>query len=151
MNLNLSHLFTAKIEVDSPIEIGESGKGNRRVIPITGGTFEGPEIKGTILAGGADYQLIRNDGVTEVVAHYTIETDDGVPIYIINKGYRHGPKDIIDKLIRGEDVPDGSYYFKTTPTFETSGSKYDFLNRMIVVGEGVRRPSNVEMAFYVVE
>lgn len=151
MNLNLSHLFTAKIEVDSPIEIGESGKGNRRVIPITGGTFEGPEIQGTILAGGADYQLIRNDGVTEVVAHYTIETDDGVPIYIINKGYRHGPKDIIDKLIRGEDVPDGSYYFKTTPTFETSGAKYDFLNRMIVVGEGVRRPSNVEMAFYVVE
>ncbi|WP_245843882.1 DUF3237 family protein [Oceanobacillus rekensis] len=108
--MNLSHLFTAKIEVDSPIEIGEYGKGKRRVIPITGGSFEGPEIKGTILQEGADYQLIQSDGVTEVVAHYTIETDDGVPIYIVNEGFRHGPKDIIDKLIRGEAVPDGSYY-----------------------------------------
>ena len=105
-------------------------------------------LKGKVLPGGADYQILRPDGVTEALAHYTIQTDDGVPIYVVNKGYRHGPKEIIDKLIRGEEVPEGSYYFKTTPVFETGSEKYDFLNKMIFVGEGIRRPSEVEIRFY---
>jgi hypothetical protein len=148
MSIHLKQVFTARIKVDTPIEVGDVGTGMRRVIPITGGTFEGPELKGTVLPGGADYQLIRFDGVTEVVAHYTLQTDDGVPIYVVNKGYRHGPKEIIDKLIRGEEVPDGSYYFKTTPVFETDSEKYVFLNRMIFIGEGFRRPFDVEIKFY---
>jgi hypothetical protein len=147
MNTNLEHIFTAKIKVDIPIEIGDVGIGIRRVIPITGGTFEGPKMKGIILPGGADYQIIRYDGVTEALAHYTIQTDDGVPIYVVNKGYRHGPKEIIDKLISGESVPDGSYYFKTTPVFETGSEKYSFLNRMIFIGEGLRKPNEVEIKF----
>lgn len=144
----LNQVFTAKIEVDKPIEIGNVGSGIRRVIPITGGTFEGPDLKGIILPGGADYQLIRHDGVTEVVAHYTIQTDDGIPIYVVNKGYRHGPKAIIDKLIRGEEVPDGSYYFKTSPVFETGSEKYDYLNKMIFIGEGIRKPSYVKIEVF---
>ncbi len=149
MSIETELLFKANIQVAAPIEVGNAGAGIRRVIPITGGTFEGPGMKGEILTGGADYQLIRPDGVTEVVAHYTIQTDDGVPIYITNKGYRHGPKEVIDKIIRGEAVPEGSYYFKTVPVFEVeSGSTYDFLNRTIVIGHGVRNPSDVEMTFY---
>lgn len=148
MSIHLKQVFTARIKVDTPIEVGDVGTGMRRVIPIIGGTFEGLELKGTVLPGGADYQLIRFDGVTEVVAHYTLQTDDGVPIYVVNKGYRHGPKEIIDKLIRGEEVPGGSYYFKTTPVFETDSEKYAFLNRMIFIGEGIRRPFDVEIKFY---
>ncbi|HZH58809.1 MAG TPA: DUF3237 domain-containing protein [Metabacillus sp.] len=146
--METTFLFKANIKVDAPIEIGDVGTGLRRVIPIIGGTFEGEGIKGKVLSCGADYQIIRYDGVTEALAHYIIETDDGLPIYVMNKGYRHGPIEIIDKIIRGEQVPDGSYYFKTTPTFETSSEKYSFLNRMIFIGEGIRRPNEVQISFY---
>ncbi len=108
-------------------------------------------LKGIVLPGGAGYQILRQDGVTEALAHYTIQTDDGIPIYVINKGYRHGPKEIIDKLIEGEEVPDDPYYFKTNPVFETGSNKYDFLNKMIFIGEGIRKPSEVQIRFYQVE
>ena len=146
--MNLDYIFTAHIKVDTPIEIGDIGKGVRRIIPIVGGSFDGPLLRGSILTGGADYQVIRYDGTTEALAHYTIVTEDDVPIYVVNKGYRHGPKEIIDKIIKGEEVPDRSYYFKTTPVFETGSKKYDFLNKMIFVGKGIRRPSEVEIRFY---
>ncbi|WP_223881792.1 DUF3237 domain-containing protein [Niallia endozanthoxylica] len=151
MSVHLNYMFTAHIQVENSIEIGDSGKGHRRVIPITGGSFEGDLLKGIVLPGGADYQILRQDGVTEALAHYTIQTDDGVPIYVVNKGYRHGPKEIIDKLIRGEEVPDDTYYFKTSPVFETGSNKYDFLNKMIFIGEGIRKPSEVQIVFYQVE
>ncbi len=105
-------------------------------------------MRGKVLPGGADYQLIRRDGVAELLAHYVIETDDGVPIYVVNKGYRHGPKEIIDKIFRGEDVPRDSYYFKTTPIFEVKSGQYDFLNKMVFVGKGIRKPTEVEIMFY---
>jgi len=146
--METTFVFKANIQVANPIEVGDVGTGIRRVIPIIGGTFEGNGIKGKVLSGGADYQIIRYDGVTEALAHYVIETENGVPIYVINKGYRHGPKEIIDKIIRGEQVPDGSYYFKTTPSFETSSEKYSYLNRMIFIGEGIRRPNDVQISFY---
>jgi hypothetical protein len=148
MPIKIEHLLTASIKVEEPIIIGDVGLGIRRVIPIIGGRFEGPNIKGRVLSGGADYQLIRKDGLTELLAHYTIETDDGVPIYVVNKGYRHGPKEIMNKLICGEEVPQDSYYFKTSPVFEVGNKKYDFLNKMIFVGEGIRKPSEVQVAFY---
>ncbi|WP_255396858.1 DUF3237 domain-containing protein [Geobacillus sp. 46C-IIa] len=141
-------MFTAYIEVGNPIEVGDVGDGYRRVIPILGGSFEGPLMRGKVFPGGADYQLIRRDGVTELLAHYVIETDDGTPIYVVNKGYRHGPKEIIDQIFRGEDVPRGSYYFKTSPIFEVRSGRYDFLNKMMFVGEGIRKPTEVEVAFY---
>ncbi|CAH0240094.1 DUF3237 domain-containing protein [Peribacillus sp. Bi134] len=148
MSINLKHIFTANIHVDDPIEVGDVGTGIRRIIPITGGTFSGPGIKGIVLPGGADYQMIRYDGMTEALAHYTIQTEEGVLIYVVNKGYRHGPKEIIDRIIQGEEVPIGSYYFKTAPLFETGSEEYAFLNRNIFVGEGIRRPSDVQMKFY---
>ncbi|MED3690741.1 DUF3237 domain-containing protein [Peribacillus butanolivorans] len=148
MGINVKHIFTANIQVDDPIEVGNVGTGIRRVIPITGGTFSGPEIKGIVLPGGADYQMIRYDGMTEALAHYTIQTEEGVLIYVVNKGYRHGPKEIIERMIQGEEVPIGSYYFKTSPLFETGSEEYAFLNRNIFVGEGFRRPSDVQMKFY---
>ncbi|ADU93864.1 DUF3237 domain-containing protein [Geobacillus sp. G4] len=146
--IRLEHIFTVYIEVGKPIEIGDVGYGHRRVIPILGGSFEGPLMRGKVSPGGADYQLIRRDGVAELLAHYVIETDDGVPIYVVNKGYRHGPKEIIDKIFRGEDVPRDSYYFKTTPIFEVQSGRYDFLNKMVFVGEGIRKPTEVEITFY---
>ncbi|MEK3934651.1 DUF3237 domain-containing protein [Sporosarcina sp. FSL W7-1349] len=143
----MENSFKVTITVGPPIEIGHTGAGIRRVIPITGGTVEGAGLHGEVLPGGADYQLIRNDGVTEVVAHYVLQMSDGELIYVVNKGYRHGPPDIMEKLKAGEPVPDGSYYFKTTPVFETASEAYQFLNRTIYVGNGIRRPAAVEITF----
>lgn len=148
MSLQFEYVFTVKVEVAAPIEVGDTYTGKRRVIPITGGTFEGPLLNGIILPGGADYQTIRNDNVTVAMAHYTLQTDDGANIYVQNRGLRHGPKEIIDKIIRGEEVPKDSYYFKTAPIFEVSDPKYDFLNRNIFVGVGERYPTYVQIKYY---
>ncbi|PLS18628.1 DUF3237 domain-containing protein [Bacillus sp. M6-12] len=90
----------------------------------------------------------RYDGVTEALAHYTLHADDEDHIYVVNKGCRYGPKDVIDRIINGEEVPEGPYYFKTVPSFETGSKKNAFLNRNIFVGEGLRRPSQVQIQFY---
>lgn len=148
MTISFRHVFNVYVDVDPPVDIGNVGAGRRRVIPITGGRFAGEALNGVILPGGADYQIIRPDGVAELEAHYTLRTNDGVHIYVKNVGFRHGPQEIIEKLIRGEEVPDGSYYFMTTPRFEVDDERYAFLNRNIFVGAGFRRPSCVEIHYY---
>ena len=77
---SLQYLYTSRIEIDSPLMVGQSPKGERRIINITGGAFEGPRLAGRVLPGGADWQVIRRDGITEVVAQYTLETQDGVAL-----------------------------------------------------------------------
>lgn len=143
----MAYSFAARITVGEPIEIGQTGAGIRRVIPITGGMFEGKGFRGEVLPGGADYQLIRNDGVTEVVAHYVLRTDEGSLIYVVNQGYRHGPAEVMAKLLKGESVPDDSYYFKTTPVFETASDTHQYLNRTLFIGNGIRCPDCVEITF----
>ena len=97
--------FLCKVEVTlEPIrDLGETPLGRRRIIGITGGTFKGARLAGKILPGGADWQLIRSDGVAYLDARYTLETADGALIYVNNKGYRHGPKEVIERLAKGEE------------------------------------------------
>ena len=140
--------FTATITLGVVQEVGETPHGRRRIIPITGGSFEGPSMKGTVEPGGADWQVIRPDGVAELDAKYTLKTDDGALIYIVNKGYRHGPTDVIQRLSRGEVVDPKEYYFRTTPVFETASSKYDFLNKYIFVASAERKSDRVIIHFY---
>jgi hypothetical protein len=108
-------------------------------------------MEGVILPGGADWQLVRPDGVAEIEAHYTMMTGDGVSIYIVNKGYRHGPPDVMEKLARGEDVAPDQYYFRSTPRFEVAQGKYDWLARSVFVGTGQRRKDHVLIKFFVCE
>ncbi len=117
MNLSTEYAFELRATVDTPQEVGDTPAGRRRFIPITGGTFEGPKLKGTILPGGADAQVIRNDGVTDLVARYTLKVDDGTLIYVVNRGLRHGPPEVMQRLMRGESVDPAAYYFRTTPVF----------------------------------
>jgi len=70
----LLHVADLSVEVGDPIETGEPAAGVRRMIPILGGTVAGPRLTGRILPGGADFQLSRNDGVTELEARYVILT-----------------------------------------------------------------------------
>ena len=145
--------FLCKIQVtlEPPRELGQTPQGRRRIIAITGGQFTGPRLSGRVLAGGADWQLIRADGVAYLDARYTLETSDGALIYVNNRGYRHGPPEVIERLMRGDDVDPALYYMRATPWFETAAPKYAWLNRTVCVASGARRAAAVELDFYAVK
>ena len=109
------------------------------IAPITGGQFEGPRLRGRVLPGGGDWTLLRADGVLELDLRLTLETDDGALIHMTSFGYRHGPPEVLAALGRGESVDPASYYFRTTPRFETGDPRYAFLNRILAVSAGDRR------------
>ena len=132
----------------TPQELGETPQGRRRIIGITGGRFSGERLSGRVLAGGADWQLVRADGVADLDARYTLETEDGALIYVRNRGYRHGPAEVLTRLANGEKVDPSLYYMRTTPRFETGDPRYAWLNRMVCVASGARRPAAVELDVY---
>ncbi|HYL89520.1 MAG TPA: DUF3237 domain-containing protein [Burkholderiales bacterium] len=138
----------AEITLAPPQELGDSPLGRRRIIPITGGTFRGERLSGRVLPGGADWQIIRADGVAELEARYTLETEDKALIYVRNFGYRHGPADVLQRLAAGEPVDPSLYYMRTTPRFETGAERYRWLNRIICVATGARRAASVELEFF---
>ena len=129
-------------------ELGATPLGRRRIIPITGGRFDGERLAGRVLPGGADGQLVRADGVAELEARYTLETADGALIYVRNRGYRHGPAEVIEQLAAGREVDPASYYMRSTPLFETADARYAWLNRLVCVATGARRPAAVELEFF---
>ena len=143
----LTHVADFSVEVAAPIVIGETAAGLRRVVPILGGTATG-RIEGTIESGGADYQILRNDGVTELEARYTILTPSGERLYVVNRGIRSGPKHVMDVLARGETVDPSQIYFRATPSFETGAPEYKWLMQRLFVSTGVRRPDRVELRIY---
>ena len=147
----LDFLYTSIIEVEDPLLVGKTACGERRIINITGGMFEGPRMSGKILPGGADWQVIRNDGVTELEAKYTLETEDGALIYVTNWGLRHGSPEAMKKLAAGQEVNPGEYYFRTIPRFETGSPSYHWLNRLVAVASGERRASEVIITVYEVK
>ena len=146
--LKLEPLLTAEITLAPAQELGDTPQGRRRIIPITGGKFHGTRLYGRVLAGGADWQLIRRDGVAELEARYTLETHDGALVYVRNDGYRHGPPEIMERLAKGEPVLPEYYYMRTTPRFETSHARYSWLNRMVCVARGARLPTQVELEVF---
>jgi hypothetical protein len=149
--LNLQPLFKAEITLAPAQELGDTPQGRRRIIGITGGRFSGERLSGRVLPGGADWQVIRADGVADLDARYTLETGDGALIYVRNRGYRHGPADVLKKLSLGEAVDPSLYYMRTTPSFETGDSRYSWLNRMVCVATGARRAAAVELDVYEVK
>jgi hypothetical protein len=149
--LQLQTLFRAEIFLDRPLELGDTPQGRRRIIGITGGRFSGERLSGRVLPGGADWQVIRADGVADLDARYTLETGDGALIYVRNRGYRHGPADVLKKLSLGEAVDPSLYYMRTTPSFETGDARYSWLNRMVCVATGARRAAAVELDVYEVK
>jgi hypothetical protein len=149
--LRLEPLLTADVTLAPAQELGETPQGRRRIINITGGTFRGERLSGKVLPGGADWQVIRPDGVADLDARYTLETADGALIYVRNHGYRHGPADVLKKLSLGEEVDPSLYYMRTTPLFETGDRRYAWLNRLICVGTGARKKSSVHLEIFEVK
>jgi hypothetical protein len=136
----LEYLGRWYVDLIAPIwELGQtSDLGKRQIIPITGGKFEGAKIKGTILNNGADWQIVTKDGLTIIDTRYLLQTDDGALIYLQTKGYRHGPPDVIAKVVKGETVDPNLYYFRIYMTFETSAQKYTWLNKALAIGLAMR-------------
>ncbi|PVH98237.1 hypothetical protein DM02DRAFT_470821, partial [Periconia macrospinosa] len=83
----LKHDFTLHVDLSPPLYFGKTVGGERRFIPITGGYFEAPRVKGNILPGGGDWNLVREDVVVHVLAKYTIQAEDGTLINVHNEGY----------------------------------------------------------------
>ena len=139
----LEFSFRISVDVTGIQELGKTPKGIRKVVPITGGTFEGPNIKGKVVAGGYDWQLLRSDEVVEIDARYLLQTDDGDLITLMNTGLRHGPPEVMQRLARGEEVDASEYYFRSIPVFETGNPKYDWLMRSVFIATGIRKPKQV--------
>jgi len=144
----LRRLYTSRIDIAAALDVGKAPYGQRRIINITGGVFSGPRLSGRVLPGGADWQIVRGDGIVEVEARYTLETDDGALIYITNRGLRHGPPGVISRLGAGERVDPREYYFRTAPIFETGAAAYAWLNGIIAVAAGERRADAVIITAY---
>jgi hypothetical protein len=141
----LEFVYEAGGALGEAIPIGQTYDGTRRIIPIFSGPVEGPNIRGSLLGQGADWQVTRADGVTVADATYAIETDDGVVIQIRNRGLRHGPAEVMQRLARGEDVDPAEYYFRTVPEFIAPVGKYDWLNRSIFVCAGARYALGIKL------
>ncbi len=135
---DLEFVMRLEVAIGPVIEIGATSQGQRRIIPITGGTFAGPTLSGAILPSGGDWQTVRPDGVADLHARYALQTTGGGLIEVDNRGYRHGPQAVLQQIAAGEVVDPGSYYFQTTPRFITAETDYDWLNRTIFIGVAQR-------------
>jgi hypothetical protein len=149
--MQLSFAMTLRVAVAKPIDVGPVAQGRRRIIAIEGGTFEGPGLRGVVLASGADWQIVRADGVTELEARYILQTDAGELIYVQNGGLRHAPADVMQKLLAGEDVDPALVYFRTVPTFETAAPQLQWLTRTVFVASGERHPNEVVIHVWKIE
>jgi hypothetical protein len=101
-----------------------------------------------MLRGGADWQVVRSDGVAELHALYVLQTDDGVRIQVENHGLRHGPEAVMRRLAAGEEVDPSEYYFRAAPRFSAPAGKYEWLNRSLFLCTGTRAPLGIHLWFY---
>jgi Protein of unknown function (DUF3237) len=142
--------FRLEVSIGAPLEVGSVDGVRKRIIPITGGTVQGARIHGVVVAGGADWQGIRESGSTQVWARYTLRTDDGTYITITNPGVRRGPAEVLQRLLKGERVDPTLYYFRSTPSFEVADGAYGWLRESVFVCSGAREAVLVRLDCYAV-
>ena len=137
-------LFTIQMTLHPVQELGATPMGQRRVVPVSGGSFEGARLRGVVLPhAGSDWLLQRADGTFQQDVRLTLQTDDGVLIGMLYRGVRHASAEVSAKLARGEQVDPSQYYLRIAPFFETGGARYAWLNNIVAVGVGERLPDGV--------
>jgi len=144
----LLHIADLTVKIGAPIEIGRIAGNLRRMIPIASGEVTGPKLFGNVVPGGADYQWLRSDGVSELEARYVIQLREGGLIFVENRGVRFGPPELMEKIRRGEAVDPSLIYFRSTPNFETAVPGYEWLMNHLFVCSGARYPDRVELRFF---
>ena len=141
--MELRELMTIRVDLDAPESFGKFPLGERRLITFDGGTFEGPDIRGTVAPGGVDWQLVMPDGTLEIRAHYALRTDEGEAIEVVSEGVRTAPPEVMARLTAGEQVDASEYYFRTHIRMSTGSARWDRLNRVLAVGWGERAKRGV--------
>ena len=132
------------VEVGAVVSLGGPAKhGERRYVPLQGGTVVGPELHGRVVEGGVDWQVQRADGATDISAHYVIRTGDGALVEVQSDGLRHGPPEVMARLARGEAVAPDAYYFRTVMRFTTGHPDWLHLNKVLALAVGQREASRV--------
>ena len=148
---SLSRVYRLEATLGEALELGEIAEGRRRIVPLTGGTFTGPELNGKLLPGSsADWQLVLPDGTALADIRYTLQTNDGDLLYVQSRGVRHGSPEVLARLARGEDVDATEYTFRTSTQIETAAPALDWLNKGVLISVGARQPDRVIYETYLV-
>ncbi len=151
----LEHVADLTVQVAAPIEAGDvtglNSRGRRRIIPITGGRLDGPQLQGRVLPGGADFQIIVSDTCADLDARYLIQLDgahQGEHIFVQNRALRRGSAEDIARLVRGEPVDPRAIYFRCVPSFEVSCAALQWLTQSVFIGTGARYPDHVLISLF---
>jgi hypothetical protein len=147
----LSRVYRLEAALGDPLDVGEVSQGRRRIVPLTGGVFTGPELNGKLLPGAsADWQIVLPDGTALGDIRYTLQTDDGALLYVQSRGVRHGSAEVLGRLAHGDDVDASEYVFRTSTQIETASRDLDWLNKGVFIGVGGRGPGAVIYETYLV-
>jgi hypothetical protein len=147
----LTRVYRLEAALGDPLELGEVSQGRRRIVPLTGGSFTGPELNGKLLPGAsADWQIVLPDGTALGDIRYTLQTDGGALLYVRSQGVRHGSAEVLGRLARGDDVDASEYVFRTWTRIETASRELDWLNKGVFVGVAGRRRGGVIYETYLV-
>jgi Protein of unknown function (DUF3237) len=148
---SLRRVYCLEATVGEPLDLGDLAQGRRRIVPLTSGTFAGPELNGTLLPGSsADWQVVLRDGTALGDLRYTLQTDDGHLLYVQSRGVRHGGPEVLARLARGEDVDASEYTFRTSTQIEAAAPELDWLNKGVFISVGGRQPGGVIYETYLV-
>jgi Protein of unknown function (DUF3237) len=147
----LAPVYRLEATLAEPLDLGETFQGRRRIVPLTGGTFAGPQLSGKLLGGAsADWQMLLADGTALGDIRYTLQTDDGELLYVRSRSVRHGSPEVLARLARGEDLDASEYTFRAATRIETAAPGLDWLNKGIFVSVGGRQAAGVIYETYLV-
>jgi hypothetical protein len=147
----LTLVYRLEATLGQPLDLGDVAEGHRRIVPLTGGTFTGPEIRGQLLPGAsADWQIILPDGTALGDIRYVLQTERGDLLYVQSRGVRHGNADVLARLGRGEDVDAAEYTFRTSTQIETAAPDLDWMNKGVFIGVAARQAAGVTYDTYLV-
>ena len=147
----LTPVYRLEATLDPPLDLGEVAAGRRRIAHLTGGTFTGPQINGTLLPGSsADWQILRPDGTALGDIRYTLRTATGDLLYVQSASVRHGSPEVLARLGRGDQVDPHEYVFRAATRIETAAPALDWLNKGVFVTVGARGPAGVIYETYLV-
>jgi hypothetical protein len=148
----LTKIYRLEATLAEPLDLGEIARGHRRIVPLTGGAFTGPELNGKLLPGAsADWQIVLGDGTALGDIRYVLQTDRGDLLYVQSRSIRHGAPEVLARLARGEDVDAGEYTFRASTQIETAAADLEWLNKGIFISVGGREAGGVIYETYLVE
>lgn len=147
----LTPVYRLEASLGQPVDLGDTSRGHRRIVPLTGGTFTGPSFSGSLVPGAsADWQIVLPDGTALGDIRYTLQTDAGENLYVQSRSVRHGSAEVLARLGRGEAVDPSEYTFRAATQIETTATGLDWLNKGVFMSVGGRQAAGVVYETYLV-